>query len=521
MSSKKQRTKSEQPIDIGDSLAFGVVFALILTVAQRVIGFVRGIALCRVMSEEELGLWSLAFSFLMLLGPLAVLGLPGTFGRFVEHYRLKGELSHFLKKMTVACAITTLLLSTTLWILAKPLAELLFSDPSQNNLVVALGFSLLTVVLVNFVSSALEALRYIRLVTWIRFSSGVVFSVISLVAVLAISPSATVVTYCFSASCVIGLLPAVWFICKSRQPANLDTPRISSSIWKKIAPYAAWMWVVNIAANCFEMADRYMLLKLAPGGPSIGQAWVGQYHSSRVVPLLFVGVATMLAGVLMPYLTSAWEQNKHRQILKQMDLTVKLSSVGFTLCGCMVLLIAPWLFTFVLQGRYDAGLQILPVTLVYCTWYGMFLVAENFLWLKGKGRLAFVAILAGLVINVVCNWLLIPVYGLYGAVLATGFANLVCLIVLSVFNRQSGWPIGFQYVFYMMLPGLLIAPVSIVIAFVLVLLFAVWKTDFALDSQERAQLSVMFEKLLAKFGFKRRTDSVTPGSSASCSNASL
>lgn len=56
---------------VSDSIAAGVIFALVLTVGQRIVGFGRGILFCRLMTEQELGQWSMVWSYLMLLAPLA------------------------------------------------------------------------------------------------------------------------------------------------------------------------------------------------------------------------------------------------------------------------------------------------------------------------------------------------------------------------------------------------------------------------------------------------------------------
>ena len=72
----KAEDSSSQSSLVTDSIATGVVFALVLTVGQRVIGFFRGLLFCRYMSDQQLGQWSLVWSFLMMLIPLAMLGLP-------------------------------------------------------------------------------------------------------------------------------------------------------------------------------------------------------------------------------------------------------------------------------------------------------------------------------------------------------------------------------------------------------------------------------------------------------------
>ena len=90
---------------ISDSIAAGVAFAVVLTIGQRLVGFGRGILFCRLMTDQQLGQWSMVWSYLMLLAPLAVLGLPGCFGKFTEYYRQRGQLKSFIGR--IACLLYT------------------------------------------------------------------------------------------------------------------------------------------------------------------------------------------------------------------------------------------------------------------------------------------------------------------------------------------------------------------------------------------------------------------------------
>ncbi|MBU6172464.1 MAG: hypothetical protein KGQ60_01585, partial [Planctomycetes bacterium] len=74
---------------VTDSLISGLSFMLLANVIQRGFGFVRNLSFCRLLDEDGLGLWALASSFFILAAPLAVLGLPGTFGRLIESYRVQ------------------------------------------------------------------------------------------------------------------------------------------------------------------------------------------------------------------------------------------------------------------------------------------------------------------------------------------------------------------------------------------------------------------------------------------------
>ena len=82
----------------------GVFILLVATVLQRLVGFVREVLFCRWLDAEQLGQWDMAFGFLMVAAPLAVLSLPGTFGRYVERYRQQGQLRRFLRRTALVCA---------------------------------------------------------------------------------------------------------------------------------------------------------------------------------------------------------------------------------------------------------------------------------------------------------------------------------------------------------------------------------------------------------------------------------
>ena len=88
--------------------------------------------------------------------------------------------------------------------------------------------------------------------------------------------------------------------------------------------------------------------------------------------------------------------------------TLKLMGLGFTFAGACVLVVSPLLFDVVLQGKFNDGLSVLPMTLVYCIWYSLVTVGQDYLWCREKGKWACLAVLIGLGVNVVLNFALIP-----------------------------------------------------------------------------------------------------------------
>ena len=159
-------------------------------------------------------------------------------------------------------------------------------------------------------------------------------------------------------------------------------------------------------------------------------ALVGQYHSARIMPLLFLGVAELLAALITPHLSHDWEAGRRESVVRRLNLLLKGITFATAAAALAVLFISPWLFGVALEGRYAGGLAVLPWTLASCTWGALAIVAGNYLWCAEKPRLATVAMGGALVINIVLNLWLLPRYGLLGAALATASAN-ACLLLAT------------------------------------------------------------------------------------------
>ena len=126
-----------------DTLAASVVILLTVTVVQRTVGFGRGVLFCRWLAPESLGQWEMVYSFLMIAAPLAVLGVPGSFGRYAEHYRQRGHLRTFLRRATAWTVVCTAVATTLINLFAPQISTLVFGRvdeaPLMRNLALCLA----------------------------------------------------------------------------------------------------------------------------------------------------------------------------------------------------------------------------------------------------------------------------------------------------------------------------------------------------------------------------------------------
>ncbi len=93
---------------VGDFLLTGVMVMLVVNGFQRVVGLLRGLGFCRFLSEEQLGGWALANSFFVIAVPIALLGLPGSFGKFSEYYRQRKQLGDYVTQVLLVASVGVL-----------------------------------------------------------------------------------------------------------------------------------------------------------------------------------------------------------------------------------------------------------------------------------------------------------------------------------------------------------------------------------------------------------------------------
>src|SRR5690606_9376035 len=101
--------------------------------------------------------------------------------------------------------------------------------------------------------------------------------------------------------------------------------------------FAIWVWVTNLLCHMFAVVDRYMIVHFSGMEHATALAQVGHYHSSRILPLLFVSLADLLAGVVLPYLSNDWEGGRRSEVVQRMSLVLKLTAVTMLAAGVCVL----------------------------------------------------------------------------------------------------------------------------------------------------------------------------------------
>ena len=424
-----------------DSLAASVAVLLAVSIVQRGVGFGRGVLFCRWLTPEELGNWEMAYSFLLMAAPLVVLGLPGSFGRYLERYRQRGQLRTFLRRASIWTASLTAAATGAIVFAAPQFSELIFGRPDERSRVLLIAASLVVVILHHFLEALFAALRKYRIVSAMHFCQSLLFAIVSLSLLWWWRSAADSIIVGYGVACLVSAVGTLLWT--ARGVADIALPDDAGApghaqFWPPLGRFAVWVWVTNLLCHMFAIVDRYMLVHWSGLDNAEAMALVGHYHASRVIPLLFISVADLLSGMVMPYLSHDWEAGQRERVSDRLNLVLKLASVVMIGGSVVVLWAAPLLFRVAFEGRYDEGLAVLPWTITYCVWYGLLLVAQNYIWCAEHTKIGTLPYAVGLVVNILLNVLLISVWGLFGAVAATTLSTALSVAVLYSINRRAG-----------------------------------------------------------------------------------
>ncbi len=437
-----------------DSIASGFSYMLVANVLQRGIGFLRNIALCYYLSDQQLGRWGLTTSFLLIAAPMAVLGLPGTFGRFVESYRTRGQLKAFVGSLMTVAMIGYGLLA--LWLFAFPASSgsLIFGAPQSSWTMLNIAIALGCIILFNSATELISGLRLSKTASAMHAVNSLSLTILSCIA-LAWVRDWQVLVVAFSASALLGLLPGCRVLLQEstwgRPAAERFSPR---ELLQRVAPFAASVWAINLIMNTFDIVDRYMLLHFASAEDSsqMGQALVGQLHSGKLIPTLLANLAAMLGVILLPYMVVEWESGRKERVAASLRTSLKFGTMLLFGLSIGAMLVSPLMFRVVLAGRYADGLAILPAALLVCCWMAVATFLHNYFWCAEKGRVLGGLTMLALVILIALSSFLIPLMGIHGAMLANVLACGVLLLLSIGALRWLGVTLGWETLIVVALP---------------------------------------------------------------------
>lgn len=250
----------------------------------------------------------------------------------------------------------------------------------------------------------------------------------------------------------IVLAIVIWFAIFLKQPAGFV-----KRYWSYSFAFGIPTMFHLLSHQVLISSDRIMMERF-----SIPDSEIGIYSFFYTFVSLLTSILGALNNSWVPFLYEDLNKKAYSKLNKRVFNYVQV----FTVLSCGFILLSREVGLFFADIEYWPGLPLIPilVIVVYCTFIYQFPV--NFEFFKGKTRIIATGTVIAAAENIILNAILIPNYGMYGAVIATLISYItlaiVHVIIVNVW-REEKYPLTFRPILY----GLIAVLISSIIFYTL------------------------------------------------------
>jgi O-antigen/teichoic acid export membrane protein len=404
------------------------------TVVGRLLGLLGQVLIVRALSPVVFGHVALAHTVVLIVARVAQAGVPQGAARFLSADEETENSYEIIRSSFGLILIGVVISSTVLYLSRYRLSTLLNDEQLPFYLTVLLPFVILFP-LSRLSISILQAKELPKITVVIRdifpyLGALSVFLSLSWIGV----PAIGAVSYWLTVPLAVIAVTAVYGVQNDWFPSTLARP--DGGTTRDILSFS---WPLAFESSFMLLLSNLDILMI---GFFLSSQEVGWYRSVQPLRQSVIFVLTSVVFVYLPIATQYYERGDLAGLERLYRISTKWV-VSATLPVVLVLaLFSESIITTLFRQAYVPATPALSALAV-----GMFFrVAAGptgtTLKAVNKPRVELVAAFIGLVSNILCNLVLIPTYGIFGAAVATGVGftmfNLVELVV--IYSRLDMFP---------------------------------------------------------------------------------
>lgn len=180
----------------------------------------------------------------------------------------------------------------------------------------------------------------------------------------------------------------------------------------------------------YSKIDQFMILKM------INTESLGIYSAAVQISEGWFFIPTAIAAALFPKILEAKARNSHDYIYVTQKILYLMSAVGIG--AAIVISFSSQIFIPLLFGpHYKDSILILIIHV----WGGVFVainaISSKYLVAEGLQKFSFYRGGAGVIFNILLNFIFIPKFGLIGAAISTVVSQFIALYALNIFSSKT------------------------------------------------------------------------------------
>ncbi len=407
------------------------MFTFVVRIAGAALAFLSQIILARLMGPHDYGIYSVAWTFVIILGVMACGGFSSSASRFIPQYRQAGDFDGLRGFVTASRQVAFVLgavvaaLGICLIYLLRPLIE---PDYVQPLAVVFIALPFFAFGLVqDGIARSYDWSALAMLPTYIWRPLAILFL---LVVTVLLGFRASALTTALVAVTATVVIAAYQFLHLGRRLAP-DIPkgpgRVELTMWFAVSMP---MLMVDGFLQLLTSADVIM---------------VSFFQDPREVAVYFAASKTLALVHFVYFAVRAASAHRFSRYMQSDDRdgleTFTRQATHWTFwpslaAGAGLLLIAPLLLRLFGSG-FESGYPLIAILMIGVLARASVGPADALLTMTGNQRTCAGIYAGTFVVNILLNLMLIPLLGLMGAAVATSCAIVVEAIALALASRRK------------------------------------------------------------------------------------
>lgn len=380
-------------------------------VLKILIGLVRTKALALLLGPAGIGVMGLLQGVMMTGATLFGLGLGQSGVRQIaaadgDPYKLS-TVRKALWRSNLVLGVVGL---ATVWVLRKPIAQLVFDTPDRAGDIAWMGVGILVSLIVASQTALLQGMRRIGDMVKAGLIGAFLGTAVGIAVVWWLGDAG--IRWFVLSTPLFSVFAAAWYAQRLPRPEVTDeSAQTFWEQWREMASLGTYLMVTALAASLTALVVRSILTH------ELGVDAAGQFQAAYAISGQYLGlVLGAMAADYYPRLTRLMKDREARNEAVNDQLEVALLLIAPLLLA--VIALAPWLLTLLYSADFQtaAGIlrwQVLGDVLKVASWATAFLILA-----AGDGKLYLFTELTTHAVFVGAVYLLLPLMGLESA----GFA---------------------------------------------------------------------------------------------------
>ncbi|XPV70024.1 MAG: flippase [Halarcobacter sp.] len=394
---------------------------IIEKIFRLVVGFLVGVWVARYLGPEQFGLFSYAQSFVGLFIAISSFGLDNIVVReLLKDGGNKDEIvtTVFILKLIGAFFVLIFLAITV---------NFTSNDDYTNVLIFiiasAIIFQSFNVIDFYFQSKVLS--KYIVFANIISLLISSLTKILFIFYEFPLIYFAGVVLF----DSMILALGYIYFYIKHNKFIKINNLKFNKNTAILLLKDSWPLMLSGLIISIYMKIDQVMIKEI------LGNEAVGQYSAAVRLSETWYFIPSVIAASLFPAIVSAKKQNEEFYIARLQKLYnfMVWLAIPITL---FITFSADWLITILYGHVYREAGGVLVIHIWTSVFVFIGVVFAKYLTIENWTKKSFYRTLYGAIINIILNYILIPIYGIYGAAIATLIAQIVTNYLYDIFDKD-------------------------------------------------------------------------------------